>query len=1618
MSNGYTNLNPNITVESTGVFSASFVAAKISPVSALLISGIPEGRTELCLEIYCDYKNESIFCFENKYVAVDSSMYDVDDGGRLFIRFSYGDFSINSEFLKSIKNGFDTEIVTKVTVAGAVYELRTPITVIGVNDFAGIEYHPETLSAFVSPDSKVVCEIAKGIKKADRWTDCAGATAICGSIIQKIRSRNIICAKRDGYSPEKRQTVTPADGLSGKSSVVATPLELAVLFCSVAEKCGLDSVITFVKNTLGIVSVFCGVNVRRDNGFAISESMSKLRKMLDDSEMILLDPAILSSAQTLDIERASFLASEIMHKAGTDMLLCIGVGECLGKIIGRGYKADVCCGDARTVLGEIYSGLQGRRVFSLLGGDYSAYDVIPFVGFDEAAFYGATEEKRMLRPMEISEKVSDFRDVSDGFASFAFKDLKKKDYNKTEKLQIDTGYAGFKNRISSKSYTVSGVYEKVFHERISRMCYTTKPGENNYVISGFMRLTDSETGETLYFPLSFAKTCISCNYDYYIKIKNGGFIVNGMLAAFLAGKDISLAELDSLTKIYSFFENLADKVRDSGVYSEVSVIREYALIKADLSDYILWENIRISGRTMLVNESFIGILSENKQETLADNGSFTFPRFMPERYESALMCNGSVIVEGSAVKEKTDVVVNRVVKALSDGEKVIVSSACSKFNREVLDEIEKEGFSELTLNLDSSMTTEELHNIIKDRVTEISKTKVNPTADIPTDYDKAVKRLKAYSSAMSVQDDVLGITVPEGILSYFRACHTEDGTEIVPLPVKDNAFSDMTQHKFNVLFKRAEKLVETAVNAQKAAGRSCSEPLCIHPLYPVIEKCVIDENGMSRLFDTFSKINGVIADYRETFYDISELIGIDIFDIKDINGLYSLNELYKLVISARELDIPEGISDGDITGFAEGANKLKMELSRAENIEYKLKFFGKEIFEDVETLLSGYSSSGNENGNFIKKFLVKKNNKDVLLQYVPDENRNEFNQHNVEEIYKLLEEYRQIKARTTVTDTYLGKENSVKLAEMIKKAELLLCGIYPDISDNKEMLSKKIGKLCSFIKYVSEDSALSKKLTYARAKFAQVYSENDCLLSELSDKLNADFSVLKFESGILSYDGIGSYLKELERNLPALDVWNEWLIAKNEANEFMPEFAAYIEKYGIKEHTDRIFAASLILPSVGYLIKKYDIINHKKNYDSISEKYAEIHNKARKLSSANAVLSYGQRIKHFTETANFADMEKDTSLSLYAFVSKYKRIILNLFPVVFTNAYETGFMFGADAEADLLVAGVFENTEELILSCAASAMKMFVVKYTNKNGILSEKLMKCDVPCIDVSYVVYSSDRMLGALCVTDEFYGFDNRKPTVSLITVNGTMRRVGDGANAAEAETVVSKASEIYVKTGESVGIFTLTSGQAAYIRHLVNLTAESDKKLAEAVGNGSIKVYAPSEVCFERMGYAIVSLGAAADKNGSVGWSFGCGADEKYIPAILGAFRSAACGTLIVSSMTIKEITKLRRSSLEAEKLYFTLISASKNVIVMDAGSSYSDDSGLEYMLLSGNKELIPASGIYKTSADGYNKYSGELFMYDCDMTGAVSDRLYHAQLIKDSGVDLKVVSMLDGIALNMQ
>lgn len=53
-------------------------------------------------------------------------------------------------------------------------------------------------------------------------------------------------------------------------------------------------------------------------------------------------------------------------------------------------------------------------------------------------------------------------------ASFALKDERVTAYNKAELEEVRAAFAAFRARISEKKYIVSGLYEKSFHERVSR----------------------------------------------------------------------------------------------------------------------------------------------------------------------------------------------------------------------------------------------------------------------------------------------------------------------------------------------------------------------------------------------------------------------------------------------------------------------------------------------------------------------------------------------------------------------------------------------------------------------------------------------------------------------------------------------------------------------------------------------------------------------------------------------------------------------------------------------------------------------------------------------------------------------------------------------------------------------------------------------------------------------------------------------------------------------------------------------------------------------------------------------------------------------------------------------
>ena len=224
-----------------------------------------------------------------------------------------------------------------------------------------------------------------------------------------------------------------------------------------------------------------------------------------------------------------------------------------------------------------------------------------------------TDKNVIIKPLEISDKISAFARISDNFASFALRDEKASSYNKSEMEAVSLKYANSREKISQKSCEIAALYEKKFHETASRMCFGNTKENQNYMICGFMRITQRETGKTRYLPLAFYKVKLWKEYDYFYSFVSDQPVINTVLVNYLSGNTLhkEFAGCKTPSDVFMRFENLANIARKKhqAEFSDVCVIYERALIKADFSEYFLRNDIKAHASKMLKNSNYELILS-------------------------------------------------------------------------------------------------------------------------------------------------------------------------------------------------------------------------------------------------------------------------------------------------------------------------------------------------------------------------------------------------------------------------------------------------------------------------------------------------------------------------------------------------------------------------------------------------------------------------------------------------------------------------------------------------------------------------------------------------------------------------------------------------------------------------------------------------------------------------------------------------------------------------------------------------------------------------------------------------------------------------------------------------
>ena len=283
MTHGYSNLKPNIVLQTGTVFSAAMAASGAVPLASVTLADLPAHPFSLKLEVTCQSSENLVFAFAPAHFpAFDTHLCGDKATHTALIRFSAADFEIGHAYLHSLAALTEALLCVKAEIDGFAVSAEVKIQLLPSDEWLGIDSHPETLAAFVCPGSRALQTLTDGVLHDTPLSALAEHTDSIRDIVKNIRAGSMICAARDSYSPERRQKIKSHAVLCQPNAVAATPMELALLFCACAERCGFMPMVAFATNLSGAVSLFCGVRAHRvQSGTGmLSESLSKVRSML------------------------------------------------------------------------------------------------------------------------------------------------------------------------------------------------------------------------------------------------------------------------------------------------------------------------------------------------------------------------------------------------------------------------------------------------------------------------------------------------------------------------------------------------------------------------------------------------------------------------------------------------------------------------------------------------------------------------------------------------------------------------------------------------------------------------------------------------------------------------------------------------------------------------------------------------------------------------------------------------------------------------------------------------------------------------------------------------------------------------------------------------------------------------------------------------------------------------------------------------------------------------------------------------------------------------------------------------------------------------------------------
>ncbi|MBQ8759358.1 MAG: hypothetical protein IJZ20_06670, partial [Clostridia bacterium] len=993
MNNGLKPSKMTVNIETMPFFSASMADMRITPLTSVVL-GTPEAEKKpVRLEVSVVGKcKDTEFIKRRDFVkdCFSSESYNLKNSSYCVLGFDFDSFEYNYAFLNSIEEDTLGEIYVRVKYAGEEAVAKTTVNLMPSNVWAGLDAEPSVIASFLRDNDNIIGKICDIVCQDGERTGYGNSKKNILSTVKKLYTQlkecNIIYTRPALYAANARQTIRFPDELFSSGSVLATPLEIALVFNACVKRIGLDSALIFVRGKKGDISVLCGVYlINSPIKVSVCEDAKRIRDLVDAGDMLIVDPSVFAAAQNTSFVMALENTAENFVNNFQSLVCLVDIKNALESAGLLRKSDDFENMSVKSAVAKIYSSLVSSPVMQFLSGkERRDVEEIPLLLSDFDKAFSLDERVFKLLPLDISINLDDYAAVDKNFSSIItmFSPKARQHFSNNELDYMKSKLDKLKEKVSSEEEITTSLRDEELYRTACEMTFG-KNKKEPYFAFGYVKITDKLTETVSFAPVCLVRASLVYeNGSFFVKqqgkpIANKVFIRNALRDSSV-GYDSFMKSLMPTDKkeIFDMFENIRMALTETDDRHIYEIIKEAHLVNIDIDNYVLWSSLALERNKLSASATVAGVFSGNGVNENAEK-NYVPVKTLTSDGTRAVCGNTDVVVEGVFTDEKEKTVSSIVYRNITEGKSTLVVTDDMEMSEYIAGVLYADELYDMVCVVDENCNASSCAKKLSENVEKYSLFEEESLLPYPEELEMAKQVLLDYTSRVSKKGK-FGMSLRDAVEAYLGSWNgTENYDDVY---VNKEIFESADENKVGEVFETVGALIEDAVNVCKKSGLEKHTPLKNHPLYHTNPKKDMDENTKNKVCIAIESALPVISEYRDVFSDVNEILGFDESEIDSLYKLEKLNDLYKLVLTARDVDIPEKFVESDIADFSRTKRFEEESKKRMEAIEFKLNFFGKEIFEDVENLLLRDEYDDEEEKGFLKKFIVKKNSQDLLLQ--------------------------------------------------------------------------------------------------------------------------------------------------------------------------------------------------------------------------------------------------------------------------------------------------------------------------------------------------------------------------------------------------------------------------------------------------------------------------------------------------------------------------------------------------------------------------------------------------------------------------------------------------------------